>query len=669
MSLLDLHGPDTLQAAPLYLPQTPAPRRSWGAATAIFRGAGEGLLQLGASGAALLSQGASIAPGMELDAIGPAADVRAAQQRERMRDVEYIREGGRSLRPDDTASTAEQVIYGFARGAAKLIGGAVAGGVPGILGVSAEEAFTQRGEAIREGIDPDTATRLGLVQGGGLALAALPMAGQTLRATAALYLAGGPGGFVAQQALTRDILERGGYDERAEQVDILDPVGLAVSTLIPAPFAVLGLRNARRAQALQSLPDLPPGERVAGDGFRPPEAPPFEPTAAAGALREAYPREVVDAALVLHSRQRDYRAQEMAAGTDPRAAEQHVQALTRAEQQLQDGLPVQVADVAPARRIESFDEFLAKNKFPMERPPAEVRGDFLGWLRTLGGVEIESKFDITGERNAVRANPGGIFRRGGQTTDVLASQAVENGYLRPDEDNSAAFVELVQRAVRGERILKLNEQAEQAGRSAAADALGARVEDAERRLRVLGIDPTPAKGNVQAMEAYLQQREPELLGVALDDARRAADDGVNDYGLEAKARQLADDIWDSDRTVAQWEAEVAPLSPVMRSMVSRMLQQRGAQPGPALSFDAIREPALPGRAAGDAPAAAATFDPAPATQQLVADMPDLKVKPEDGAEAIPAAQFLDNVRAEAARDAQDGELLKAAVQCALINGF
>ncbi|MGL4650080.1 MAG: hypothetical protein ACRC1H_11770, partial [Caldilineaceae bacterium] len=352
MSLLDIHGEDLAAAAPLYRPPAEKPRRAWGTATAVFRGAGEGLTQIGATLGAVLSQGDSTG-GMlpDLGRASRTADVDAARKFQREQDLEFIRAGGRSLRPDQSAGMAEQVLYGMARSVTKVVAGAVAGGVPGVLAVSAEEAFTQTGEARREGIDSRTAAGLGLVQGAGLALAALPAAGQTVAGTFGLYLAGGPGGFVAQQALTKEILDRAGYAERAKQVDVLDPVGLAVSALVPAPFAVLGLRAARNRRALESLPDLPttPPQRGGEQGQQPSPEVQFTRTPTALAA-EAYPREVTSAALVLNSRSVDAQAREAVAGQDMAAGRAHDAALARAEDQLQRGEPVSVADLAPAFR-------------------------------------------------------------------------------------------------------------------------------------------------------------------------------------------------------------------------------------------------------------------------------------------------------------------------------
>jgi hypothetical protein len=245
------------------------------------------------------------------------------------------RDFGKTFRSDpETASTAEQVLYGFARGASKIVAGAVVGGLPGILAAGVEEGITQSDELRRQGVDLQTRSNVGLVQGAGLALAALPAAGATLKGTAALYLAGGPGGFVAQQALTREILRNAGHDKLAEQYDPFDPVGLAVSALIPAPFAFYGLRGARKAAAVKAAEDFKAGPV------------PSEPTAVAGAVREAYSPEVVDAAMVLHSQERRAASSVSRADDAPTTAA-HEAALTKAEDQIARGEPVQVADVAP----------------------------------------------------------------------------------------------------------------------------------------------------------------------------------------------------------------------------------------------------------------------------------------------------------------------------------
>lgn len=151
-----------------------------------------------------------------------------------------------SLRPDPaTASTAEKLIFPTVKTLTKLGVGAAFGPM-GIGFASAEEGVTQAEELRRQGVDLPTRTAVGAVTAGFTAASAyLPASGTTIKSTAALYLAGGPGGFMAQQKATREILAAADYDELARQYDPLDPVGLAVSSLVPLPFAAYGLAKAR----------------------------------------------------------------------------------------------------------------------------------------------------------------------------------------------------------------------------------------------------------------------------------------------------------------------------------------------------------------------------------------------------------------------------------------
>ena len=261
-----------------------------------------------------------------------------------------LREAGRSYRPDPaTSNVAEQLLYTFARGASKVVAGAVVGGPVGIGAAALEEANTQSDELRAQGVQFGPRVAAGAVQGAGLALAALPLVGNTMAQTAGLYVLGGPGGFMAQQALTREILQNAGQDKIAAQFDPFDPVGLAVSMLIPAAFTAYGLRGQRLQRAADSLPP----DLATAEGRAPVVEPvttvadPFPgvltPTAAAARY---YPPEVVDAAMVTHLAEQ--RRASNPGDVTIRAADQHEAALTRAEDQIARGEPVQVADVAPA---------------------------------------------------------------------------------------------------------------------------------------------------------------------------------------------------------------------------------------------------------------------------------------------------------------------------------
>ena len=231
MSLLDFGVEDAQAAAPNYV-APPKPKTSaWADVGSFLTAAPRGVVEAAAQ---VMGTAADLA-----HALRYMRDATPAQNKEiALRGVpveqfssdlgDSLRDRGREFRPaPETASTAEQVLYGFARGASKIVAGAVAGGIPGVLAAGAEEGFTASDELRRQGVDADTRGKAGLVQGAGLALAALPAAGTTLKSTLALYAAGGPGGFMAQQALTREILQSAGYDKIGLGYDPTDPVGLA----------------------------------------------------------------------------------------------------------------------------------------------------------------------------------------------------------------------------------------------------------------------------------------------------------------------------------------------------------------------------------------------------------------------------------------------------------
>ena len=385
----DLFAADTEVAARdrIAKPQPPKPAEpkfsAWQTITALPRGVDEALAQVAATGADVLGglrymRDATPEQRKQMDRQGIPIDAYSSSA------GDELRKFGREFRPDPaTAHAAEQVVYGFSRGATKIVGGAVVAGPVGVGVAGVEEAVTQSDELRLHGVDFNTRTKAGAVQGAGLALAALPIVGQTKLATASLYAIGGPGGFVAQQAATRAILQGAGYDQIGAQFDPFDPVGLAVATLLPAGFAAYGLRQQKMQRAVASLPDLPP---------RADAAPPAEPVApatfpsrlspVADAVR-AYPTEAVDAARVVLLAERRAAANPGAAD-NLRAMDQHEAALSRAEDQLAAGERVQVTDVAPAAAdgipadpLQLIGRNLAE--YPSADPPGMPLAEFKAW--------------------------------------------------------------------------------------------------------------------------------------------------------------------------------------------------------------------------------------------------------------------------------------------------
>lgn len=235
-----------------------------------------------------------------------------------------LRRGIQALRPDPLTSTvASQVLQGAARVVTKAVGyGIVAGPAGAVVGTGIDEGVTGAKEALDRGVDAQTAAKVGAVRGVTMgASVALPVVGQTLARTAGLVAVGGPGAFIAEQSLTREILGRAGYADIAAEYDPWDPVGLGLSVAIPGAVG-LALHRARIGKATRTG-ESASATRVVDEIAQDPA--------------------LVDAALVAH---RSQSVLERALGdmTDPPVAAAHTRALDAAMQALDEGAPVRIAD-------------------------------------------------------------------------------------------------------------------------------------------------------------------------------------------------------------------------------------------------------------------------------------------------------------------------------------
>ena len=272
-------------------------RTAWGAPWRAIKAAAADVL--GSTADVLKGYGAASAMTLEADPVAravlgdKAVQQGAAEGRRQIATGEALvsdvgqsfRQVSKDQRPDPvTASKAEQIVFGVVRPVSKLVAGGVMAGPFGIVGAAGEEGFTHSEDLREQGVDFATRTKIGtLTAGVNAAGAFLPMAGPTLKATAGLYLLGGPGAFMAQQQATRKILEHADYAELAKQYDPLDPTGLALSLGL-LPFAAHGaVRNVRAARGSNAT--ARPEAAPAGTPDAIPTAPPVPP-------------EVVDAAMV-----------------------------------------------------------------------------------------------------------------------------------------------------------------------------------------------------------------------------------------------------------------------------------------------------------------------------------------------------------------------------------
>lgn len=348
-------------------PRPPKPREPAFSVWGVVRGAGRSVPAgaaevIGSAAEVLGGFGQVLASTGTVSSRGIFALQTEEERRESERQAKRIREEGVDFRSDAgqlfrgvareympdpvTAHGAEVAVAQFGRLATKAVGAALTlGPVAGAAVVGAEEGFTEAEKLAAEGVDARTRMQAGAVTGvlTGLGLA-LPVAGQTVKGTVGLALAGGPASFVGQQAATRAILDNAGYDKLADQYDPFDPVGLTLSTLLPLGFGALAMRGAARARAAAA------SERNASKEGAKPEVAPAPaadvPPSARTAVAQAVDEISVDSARVNLLREH-IETTRLTPAEDMRGATQHREALARALDQVAGGSRVDVSDLAP----------------------------------------------------------------------------------------------------------------------------------------------------------------------------------------------------------------------------------------------------------------------------------------------------------------------------------
>lgn len=579
-----------------------------------------------------------------------------------------LRSAGASYRPDPvTSNVAEQVLYGFARGASKVVGGAVVGGPIGIGAAALEEANTQSEELRQQGVPFGPRVAAGAVQGAGLGLAALPLVGTSLAQTAGLYLLGGPGGFMAQQALTREILQNAGQESAAAQFDPFDPVGLAVATLLPAAFTAYGLRGQRMQRAADSLPPLEQAE-----GRAPVDAPPAaEPVPSdlspiAQAAR-AYPTEVVDAAMVAHLAERRAASNPVPDATG-RTAEQHESALTRAEEQIARGEPVQVADLAPVAR----DSAAAAPRFETLMPIEKAR-EFAAEMEAKGFAKInivQSVADLPpAERGALLAKSPEGEVRGAYFKNTDAVYVVMDRVRDPFTFGEVVMHEVFHRGIArtlGDDAATLLQSmhdtnpALQAATEAQMKAYGIPMREAVEEA----LADFAAKGQVRDLKGW-----DKMLGMIREWLARAGDalgikinwtdDMVADFVAGTRYRGLVDGMpADNPKSSGDSNAPSAQATS----------PEAGAPAGTA-------DPAASVPGAGDSAAEAGRVttpvEQTTAARRIAeaqAQFPDLQVMLDGMDKPMPMAEFMAAVQREADAEVAGAPDLMDAATCALLNG-
>jgi hypothetical protein len=327
-------------------PEPPKPTQrfsAWGLIKAAPKGLAAGSAQGLASGADL---GKAIADKVPANVSGPlgkipifnaiASTMQVGVDILNPKEGQFTSEVGASLRnvaqdytPDpQTAHASESAVFNLFRvGSKALTAAAVGGNIPGAIVAGAEEGLSTSADLANQGVDIKTRSKVGAVVAATNAAGfALPVAGKTWVQTAGLALAGGPVSFVAQQEATRKILADADYSQLADQYDPFDPVGLALSTVLPLGFGALAMRGVKtKTTAKGPMPDVPP---------KPVEPPIPRPEP-----------ELVDAARVNLLRENADVSNPKPG--DMKAADEHSTAYAKAMEQQAEGKPVSIMDVAP----------------------------------------------------------------------------------------------------------------------------------------------------------------------------------------------------------------------------------------------------------------------------------------------------------------------------------
>lgn len=633
-------------------PQTPTPQASkfsaWKTLTAAPRGVGTGANEtaggiadvLGAFGQTMAATDAR--SGM-FSTQTPEQRKQETQARRKMLDegLEFsagddFRQQARQWMPDAaTSHVAEQTVFGLTRFGTKAVAGAaVAGPVAGAGLVGLDEALTTADDLKRQGVDPLTRSQVGAVVGLTSALGVvLPVAGNTATQTAALVAVGGPLSFMGQQAATREILQAADYTQLADQYDPLDPVGLAVSTIIPAGFGMWAMRGVRMRAAGKTAdtPELAPDRSPApeGDVARAQDSAQTEP------LRPT--PEQVDAARVEMLTQHIESAG-LHSADDARAAAMHLDAFARAADDLSAGRRVDVTDLVPVERLQV----------------ARALDTFAQGLDTAR-TDLMAQASKLAEPTAVR-----------QMQAELADAQVRLAELESPDAVKARAADLQQ----SERLSFKQAMAQ------ARKEFGAQAADVQARVdRLEGMLADNAQGQ-QAFDALnILNRQAEQAG-----RQRAQIDAppTRETPTAAAAREAAALTTPEPRTNVQDAPRTdAPAAGRADTQPSPAPAKQGAQPTRADAGGAGPAGAGEQGGAGVSGARGNAAEAGLVAQRLAEvqqQFPDLTVQMDGMDKPMPLADFLAQVQREAMEGSDfdlggnDAPLMQVAATCFLLNG-
>lgn len=673
---LDLRTADRSTADPL--PQAPRPLNAWRAATAAPRGVGAAANESAGFLADVLGAFGQVSAGTDARSGGMfslSTDEEARQQeqaRQKMlkQGIDFTSEAGEDFRsvarewmPDPlTAHWSEQTVFSLSRFATKAVGYTMTGGaIPGAALVAADEGMTTASDLKAQGVDEATRTKVGALTGVTSAAGVLlPVAGKTTLQTLGLVVAGGPLSFIAQQQATRTILDRAGYDNLAEQYDPFDPVGLAVSTLVPAGFGAWASRGAARRAKIKVSDGPAEVAPAMASTAREPAAAVNEPVAPQPS------REQVDAARV-HLLTEQIESARLTPPDDLAAAAAHTEAVGRAMDQMARGERVEVADVAPVPRVPpvetpEFKAWFGDSKIvDAEGRPVVMyhgtRSDIAGFdPARLGestgadsaGLGFFFTNKVSGERHGWMASGAEVWAAGrdgsyaGGGNVVPAYLAVRNPYEATAADMGRAHSD-----------------------SAAAAALRSRLESQ-------GFDGIKFR---DADEEWVIAFRPEQIKSAIGNTGRfdAASGSLTDSPFATWAEQIRAAIEEMRAAADKETTPRAQRQPAEQAAPAARDQAPAAEGGEGAAGQAAA-PAEPGgagadlQAAGVKPEAAEAQAVAARLDEIRQQFPDLRVQL-DGMDApMRLSDFLEAAQREADEMRADAPDFEVAANCFLLNG-
>lgn len=608
-----------------------------------------------------------------------------------------------------TAHRADQVLNGVVSSVGRAAGaigtlGPVAGGA--VFGLS--EADTTYQDLRSRGVDEATARKVAGMSGVvSAATAGLPAGGSTIARTAGIAAVAGPVSYMGEQAISRQILQKAGYADEAAMHDPTDPLGLALSIVLPGVMGAIHVRGLPKAPDLAAvaMKNESGGQRFGADGQLL-----TSPKGAQGEM-QVMPGTATDPG---------FGVRPAALGPDGKPTPDELARVGR--------------DYVGAmwQRYGDPEKTLAAYNAGPAAVDAAVKAHGADWLshmpeetRTYVAKGMKDHAAMTVAHAA--ADPEVV-----DAARVQVMQQTLRDALPDHPDAVSTFADASDTVAAGHfdvapaspvqadleaRLSAIESERQQLLPTAGNLAEPGAIRETRAQLAQIQRDvPDTSDAAVQARAKEIQaadrvsykearaQASKEIAGVAADFQRRVdrLQSAIDDNARAQQAVQRLGELDQQHAEVTQ-QLQAVPLArPVERPAVSAAREaftQRDQQTGaPAFgkptaaessaAFHAAPAPrksapagrAEPAAAAGQSTPAKGEAAPKPAgaeaapsadvqrAEAAIAENPDLRVQLPGSTETVSAAEAMQSVREAAARDAQDAELVRAAIRCALSFG-